>query len=911
MDWHGYVRTRLPEITGDAARDEEIVEEIAQDLAQRYDDARASGASDEQAFRNAVGQLRERAALSRLLQEADRPRPTRPPLPPPRSASMLSDLWLDIRYGIRLLRRTPAFTTAAIATLALGIGVTIAIFNVIDAVLLRPTPYPDIARLVMLWETDRASGTMREPASFPDLLDFQARSRTTDRIGAIMAVDGNLVPTTGDPMRLAALAVTPEILELLGVRPTAGRLLSAADDAPGPPGPVLISERLWHTSYNHANIVGQSIRINDRPRTVVGIVPTDADFGIVQILRAADYGGGFGTRDPRTHVDVWMPLQGDAKRFPRSTHPILLVGRLAPGVLESAAQDDLTRIASELERQYRDDNDKRGVSMQPVGDVVFGPVEPPLLVLMAAVAVILVMACANVANLLLTRGARRLREVAVRSALGAENGRLLRQFVAENVVLAAAAAALALVLAFVVLRVLVAIAPGEIPRIAAVGIDLRVMLVALVCAACIGLLFSLVPVAQARRAQLFSLLTSEERVAGGTEARRLRSLLVVAEVALAVVLVTGAGLLIKSFWNLRSTRPGFDVSSTLKAEVQLPQSRYPVQNNPFPTSAAIERFNADLIRRVSVLPGVQAAAVTANHPLDGGFASSFVIPHREAEAANWPEISIRRVTPAYFATLRIPLLRGRFLEDRDRASFPRGVVINQTVMDVIFPKDDPIGREIRFWGTSWTIVGVVGGERFQGVAKEPPIAVYLPLDAVPASAEALIVRTAGDPSRMAPAIRTIIREMDPVLVVSGVEPLSETLGNSLVEQRFLMLLLASFACLALVLAAVGIHGVLSCSVAQQQREIGIRMAIGADAGRVLRSVMTQGAALTAVGLGLGFGLALALGRFLRGLLFGVTASDITTLVAVLVVLAAVAAFSIWLPARRAVRIDPLVALKQE
>ena len=911
MNWHAYVRERLPEITGDAARDEEIVEEIAQHLAQRYDEARAAGADHARAFDAAVIQLQERATLSRLLREADRPRAMPPSPPPNRSASMLSDLYLDVLYAVRLLRRTPAFTAAAVATLALGIGVTIAIFNVVDAVLIRPAPYPDVDRLVMMWETDSASGTSREPASFPDFLDFKAQSRTTDRIGAFMAIDGNLQPPSGDPMRLAALAVTPEMLEMLGVRATRGRVLSTSDDVPGPPGPVLISERLWRSAYNSAEVIGQSIRINDRPRTVVGIVPTDADFGIVQILRAADYGGGFGTRDSRTRVDVWMPLQGDARRLPRSTHPILLMARLAPGVTSTAAQQELTRIASDLERQYRDDNDKRGIAMQPISQVVFGPVKPPLLVLMVAVGLILVMACANVANLLLTRGTRRLREVAVRSALGAETGRLVRQFVAENVVLAGVGAAVALILAFAVLRTLVAIAPAEIPRIAAVGIDVRTMFVAFACAAVVALAFSLVPVAQAKSAHVAMLLKSEDRVTGGTDARRLRALLVVAEVALAVVLVTGAGLLIRSFWNLLATPPGFDVARTLKAELQLPQSRYPIQNNPMPTSPAIVQFNAALIARALAIPGVQSAAIAANHPLDGGFASSFVIPHREAEAANWPEISIRRVTPSYFETLRIPLLRGRFLEDRDRASMPAGVVINQTVMDRIFPGTDPVGHEIRFWGTSWTIVGVVGAEHVQGVAKEPPIAVYLPLDAVPGNAESLIVRTSRDPSSAASTVRSIIREMDPGLVVSGLEPLSETLSKSLTQQRFLMMLLAAFAVLALVLAAVGIHGVLSCSVAQQRREIGVRMALGADAGRLLRSVMTQGAALTAVGLIVGFALSLALGRFLTGLLFGVTSSDLATLAAVLVVLAAVSAFSIWLPARRAVRVDPLVALKQE
>ena len=909
MQWHDYVRGRLSDITGDAARDEEIVEELAQHLAQRYDEARAAGAAHDHALAAVTSELRERAQLARLIREADRPRP-RPPVPPAsRSATMLSDLWLDIRYAVRLLRRAPAFTTAAVLTLALGIGVTMAIFNVIDIVLLRALPYPESGRLVMVWETDRASGTEREPASFPDFLDFKARSRTLDRIGAFMPIDANLQPDHGDPMRVAALAVTPEIPELLGVRTIAGRAMSADDDQLQAPATALISERLWRTAYGARDIVGQTIRINDRVRTVIGVVPTSADFGIVQILTMADYSAVWG--DPQVQVDVWIPLQGDSKRLPRYTHPILLAGRLTPGVVVSAAQDELAAIAADLEEDFRTDNDKRGVSIQTVRDVVFRPVEPPLLLLMAAVGLILLMACANVANLLLTRSTRRLREVAVRAALGAETTRLVRQFVAENIVLATSAVGVAFVLAFVVLRTLITIAPADIPRIAAIGIDVRSLLVGVGCAGVIALLFSLVPVAQARWTALPALLKSEERVTGGVDARRFRSVLVIAEVALAVVLVTGAGLLIKSFWHLRTTDPGFQVARTLKVQLQLPQSRYPIESNPMPTSSAIERFNLELLQRVASLPGVQRTAIAANHPLDRGFASSFIVVGRESEAANLPEISIRRVSPEYFAALGVSLVRGRFLEERDRLASSRGVVINRAVMDRFFPNDDPLGHEIRFWGTPWTIVGVVGSERFQGIANDPPIAVYLPLDVVAAATESLLVRTAGDLSTLASTVRAMIRELDPAMVVYGVEPLEKTLAESLVEQRFLMTLLAALAALALVLAAVGIHGVLTCNVAQQRREIGVRMALGADGRRVLRGVVAEGARLTGVGLIVGFAAAIAMGRFLAGLLFGVTPTDIPTLVTVIAVLGAVAAVSIWLPARGAVRVDPLVAFRQE
>jgi putative ABC transport system permease protein len=533
--------------------------------------------------------------------------------------------------------------------------------------------------------------------------------------------------------------------------------------------------------------------------------------------------------------------------------------------------------------------------------------------LMAAVALILVMACANVANLLLTRSTRRLREVAVRSALGAETMRLVRQFVAENIVLAMSGVVVAFVLAVVVLRTLVAIAPADLPRIAAVGIDARSLLVGIGCAGIIALLFSLVPVAQARWTALPSLLKSEERVTGGVDARRLRSMLAISEVALAVVLVTGAALLIKSFWQLRTTDPGFQVSSTLKLQLQLPQSRYPIEGGrtELPRSPATERFNRELLERLSSLPGVQRTALAANHPLDRGFASSFTIVGREGDAANLPEISIRRVSPAYFATLGVPLIHGRLLDDRDRLASSRGVVINRVVMDRYFPNGNPVGQQIRFWDGPWTIVGVVGSEHFQGIARDAPIAVYLPLDRVPSSVESVLVRAGGDLATLASAVRSAVRELDPALVVYGVEPLEETLAESLIEQRFLMTLLASLAALALVLAAVGIHGVLTCNVAQQRRDIGVRMALGADQARVLRAVIAQGAGLTVIGLVVGFAAAIGLSRFLSGLLFGVTPTDVATLVSVVGILGAVAGLSIWLPARRAVRLDPLVALRQE
>ena len=910
MDWRQFVRVHLSEITGNPARDEEIVEELAQYAALRLEEARATGLSDKQALEGVIRELKSKT-LAGTLREADRRRPVAPVPPLAGERSIMRDLWQDVRYALRLLTRDRGFTAASVATLTLGIGMTAAIFSVVDRVLLRPMPYPDAERLVMVWETDRARGTTHEPGSFPDFIDYQQRTRTLETVGAFSAFDANVQPDRGGARRIATIGATPEVLAMLGVRPLAGRIFTAEDDRPNAPGTVLISERLWDAAFARENVLGRTLHVNDRPRVIIGVVSTASDTGLAQMLLAADYGGGFASRDARTRVDLWTPLQADSQRFPRRTHPFLMMGKLRAANGAAAAQDELSAIAAALEREYPE-NDQRGVLVEPMRQVVLGPVGPPLMLLMAAVGLVLLLACVNVANLLLTRGTKRLREVAVRAALGAEMTRLVRQFIAENVVLTMGSGAAALALAYLALRVLLVTAPGDIPRLADVGIDHRVLLLAFGSCSVIALVFSLVPIFQARRTDLQTVLRSEES-RGATEGQHghlLRSGLVILEVALAVMLTTGAGLLIKSFWQLRETDPGFQVAGVLKAEFLLPPSRYPVAGNPIPTSRAIIQFNQNLAGRLAALPGVRSAAFAANHPLDGGFASSFSAPGRDAEAASWPEIAIRRVSPGYFETLRTPLVAGRYLEDRDLAQ--RGVVVNQAVAELVYPGRSAVGQQIVFFGPmAWTIVGVVGNERFQGVAREAPIALYLHLDTLVSPSESLIVRTGGDAAALAASVRAAIYDVDPQLVVFGLEPLENTLAQSLNEERFLMELLGLFAALALVLAGVGIHGVLACLVAQRSREIGIRMALGANARRVFSAVVTQGATLTAIGLAVGFSLAFAARQLLAGLLHGVTATDAATVVAVVGVLGGVATMSVWLPARRAVHVDPLVILRRE
>jgi putative ABC transport system permease protein len=816
----------------------------------------------------------------------------------------------DARYAIRLLGRNPGFAAAAILTLTLGIGATTAIFSVVDAVLLRPVPFPEPDRLIMVWETDRDSDTSHEPGAWPDFVDFQQQSRQVDRFAGLIADETTLTPDRGEPMRLASLHVTHELLPLVGVRPLAGRSFTTDDDRMGGPAVVMISERLWERLFQRdPAAIGRTLRLDDRPRTIVGVAPARADFGVLQVLAAADYGRGFADRDPRSQVDVWAPLQANPKELVRDTHPLLMIGRLAPGATVATAQKELAAIAADLERTYPS-NKARGVFIEPMRRVIFGPTEPALLVLLAAVGVVLLIACVNVANLLLARGTGRRREVAVRTALGAGTQQLARQFIVENLLLTLTSGVLGVAAAYAGLRVLLALAPPEVPRLATVGIDARVLALALGVSVVIGLVFGVLPVLQARRSNLQGALNTEDArgASGGREGRVTRSALVVAEVALAVVLVTGATLLIRSFWKLQQVDPGFDATGVLKAEFELPSSRY--RFGVWPDIVPIHRFNAALLARVSALPGVEAAAIAGSHPLNAGFTNSFVIVGREQESRDFPEMSMRGVTPGYFRTLRLPIVRGRALEDRDGPKEPAVVVINEAAANRFFPNEDPIRQQIAFWGVRRTIVGVVGNERFHGVSEAAPIAAYMPIAQAPRGGGSLLVRTSGDPGALASAVRASFSEIDPGLAVYGVEPLAYTLSESIGTPRFLMLLLLIFAALALVLAAIGIHGVLSYAVAQRTREIGIRMALGASSRSVTRLVVGHGATLTVGGLVAGLALGVVFARSLSGLLFGIEPTDVASFTAVLAVLAAVAAVSIWIPARRAVRVDPLVAMRQ-
>jgi putative ABC transport system permease protein len=825
----------------------------------------------------------------------------------------MRDLLAELRQAVRSLRRAPGFTLAVVLTLGLGIGANTAIFSVVDGVLLRPAPFDDIGRLTMLWETDRKSGTTREPASIPDYFDFKSRVTRYERLAAFSPITATLNPEGGDARLVPALWITHDFLPMVGIRPRLGRNFTPEEDRADGPLVALISEALWTEQFaRRETAIGASIRINGDPFTVVGVLPAGADFGTLQILGAAAYRRGFADRGGRARVDVWLALRADPATAPRGNHPIFVAGRLVPGGSAGQAQQELGTIAADLERTFPQDNDARGVHVEPLASVVFGGARPALLVLLGAVALVLLVASANVANLLLARGTARMREVTVRSALGASAGRLTRQFLVESAVLTGAGAALGVLLALGGLRALLALAPAGIPRVDSVGIDARVLWVTLALAVAVGVAFGMVPALQARRHGLGAPLQGDASrgATSGREHRRFRSALVVAELALAVLLMVGAGLLIRSLWRLSQVDPGFHAEGVLKAEFQL-SSRYPQRMRDWPEWREIRQFNAELRRRVAALPGVTSVSIASNHPVEAGYTSSIVVVGREAEAADYPEPTIRQVDAGYFRTMEVALTGGRLFSDGDDLKAPPVILINEAARRRFFAGGDPLGQQVRLWGAARTVVGVVADERFHGLAESAPPSVYLPTTQAPTPQGSLLVRARGDPTALGRSIRGVLRELDPALPLFGVEPLTATLGHSLEQRRFTMLVLGVFAAVALLLAMVGVHGVLSYTVAQRTREIGIRMALGADRANVGRLIVGQGARMAAVGLGLGLAGAMALSRVLSSLLYGVRPIDPATFSGVALSLGGVALLAAWLPARRATRVDPAVVLRAE
>jgi putative ABC transport system permease protein len=799
----------------------------------------------------------------------------------------------DLRLGLRLLRTQPGFTLAAVVTLALGIGATTLIFSVANAVLLRPLPFPEADRIVRLEERHRgdAAGSNFSYANFLDL----GRETTTvahlaaARFGSVSLTDGN------EPEQVGSLSVSAGYFAALGVTPAHGRVFLPEEDTPGRDDVVLLSHALWRRRYGaDAGLIGRQIKLGAVPVTVVGVLPPG-------LRQGYPFAGQY---------DVWRPLVATgALRDNRRSHLLGVIARLRPGRTPAQAQAELSIVARAIEQQSPGIDPDLGVRVSGLQARMVEPLRPALLVFLCAVGLVLLVACANVANLLLARAATREKEMALRAALGAGRLRLARQLLTESLLLAALGGAAGLLLAAWGAGLVATLDPVSFPRIDEVSLDARVLLFALLVSLVTGVLFGLAPVLQLPKLRLYEPLKAGGRTARGAARRGLRQSLVVTEVALALVLLVGAGLLANSFYRLMQVERGFDPANVLTVNLTLPNSKYP---EPAQQTA----FLQEVLERVSAIPGVRAAGLISTLPFEGGPATDFEIEGRPlAPGEPEPMADIRIVDANYFRALAVPLRQGRAFTARDTAAAPRVMIINEELARRYWPNENPLGRRVTMkdWGEPLTgeVVGVVGDVKADSLSAAVRPMIYWPYPQFPGPFNSLVLRTAGDPHGVASAVKEQIRAADREQPLSNLRTMEAVIAASVAPQRLNMLLLGVFAAVALALAAVGIYGVIAYTVAERTHEIGVRMALGAGRGDVLRLIVGQGLKLVLSGVGAGLAAAFGLTRLLGKLLFGVSPTDPLTFVCVSLGLVAVALLACYLPARRATKVDPLSALRHD
>ncbi|HKO05888.1 MAG TPA: ABC transporter permease [Candidatus Acidoferrales bacterium] len=814
----------------------------------------------------------------------------------------MQTLWQDLRQGLRAMAKNPGFTLVAMLTLALGIGANTAIFSVVNAVLLRALPYPDSGRLVALWGVNDRTGDSQRAVSYPDFEDLRAQSRTLE--GAAAYNDDTATLTgIGEPLHLHDGVVSAALFKVLGVSPQLGRGFLPEEDNPGT-RVVVLSDRLWREKFGaDSAIIGRALTLNGHSYTVVGVLPPAFQFPL--------------DSDPR---DLWTTMgvyrvsdDGDKPMTERrGAHWLQAVGRLKPGVPLAQANAELAGIASALSKQYPDTNSHLSLRAEPALDALVGDARPALWILLGAVGLVLLIACANVANLLLARATARQREVAVRAALGASRARILRQLLTESVLLALAGAVPGVLLAAWATKILSTLPSLQIPRLAQAVVDWRALLFTLAAALATAAIFGLVPAVHAAQFSLTGSLRECGRGSGASVRHaRLRSTLVVFEVSLALLLLIGSGLLLRSLVRILQVPPGFDPKGAIAFDLDLPGTRYGK-----PEQSA--RFFRDLLPKLNALPGVVSASAVVPLPFsDDSIGTSFDIEGRPVPKSEQPGTQFRCVGLDYFRTMHIPLISGRTFTASDTRGSAPVIIINQTLAKRFFPNENPIGKRIQP-GISDTgdtvmreIVGVVGDVRHRRLWRAPDPETYAPYDQVAIGGMTIVVRGDADPQALIPMIRIEVKRMDSELPLYNVRTLEDYVAGSVAQRRFTALLLGIFAAVAMLLAAVGMYGVISYGVAQRTHEIGVRIALGAESADVLRLVVGQGLRLTLLGVALGCLGALGASRFLSGLLFGVAGDDPVTFGAVATMFLAVALVACYVPARRAMRVDPLVALRYE
>jgi putative ABC transport system permease protein len=814
-----------------------------------------------------------------------------------RGVHLMETLLQDVHYALRTLRKAPGFTCVALLTLGLGIGVNTAIFSVVDGVLLRPLPYEDSSRLIALNETTPKVGTVS--VSYPDFLDWREQSRAFSEMAAVCAVGFNLAGVN-QPENISGEAVSPNFLSMLGVRPFLGRDFDASEGKAGAAPVVLLSYQLWQSKFGGENsALGRIISLDGRGFTIIGVLPAD--------FRSTD------KADVIEPIGVWLTNRPDSTER-GSRGDMIVIGRLAAGVSFARARAEMEGIGARLEQAYPSTNDQVGVASRPIREVFVSDIRPAILVLFGAVMFVLLIACANVANLFLMRGAGRTKEIALRMALGASRGRIVRQMLAESFVLAFFGGLLGLALAAAGIQGIGQLIPMDTLAGANVNLNGAVLLFAAGAVVLSALFFGLAPAMQSAKAGVQSKLKDGGRTtAGGAGQNRWRAILAVAEISLALILLVGAGLMMKSLYRLLSVDPGFRSARILTMEMNLRTSQY--DKGP-----GILNFWQQVLDRVRTLPGIENAALGTAIPLTDSHSRADVTIEGMAlpKPGSFPHPDTHIVSPAYARTLGVPILQGREFTDLDAENAPRVAMINARMAREYFPQENPVGKRIMFGHPSaksapkWmTIVGVVGDTRLYGLANPSRLEIYVPFRQSAEGQMSLVVKSAVDPAAIGSAIRGVVAEIDKDQPIFGISTMQQLISNSVSTRRITLILLGLFSTLALVLAAIGIYGVISYSVAQRTHEIGIRMALGAQKKDVLRMILAQGVKIAGTGVVIGMAASFGLTRLMTKLLFSVSAADPLTFAAVAIVLILVAMLACYIPARRTLRVDPMIALRYE
>jgi putative ABC transport system permease protein len=864
----------------------EFAEELASHLAFHIEDNVRAGMSPEEARRRALIKL----GGVTLTQERYREQ---------RGLPMLETLIQDLRFGLRMLRKNLGFTLIAVLTLGLGIGANTAIFSVVNAVILRALPYPEPERLVRLWESNPGRGWPEFAASAPNFKDWPQLQSVFAQLAAYESTTFNFTGS-GEPQRVAALSVTANLFPTLGVLPALGRNFLPEEEQAGGNRAAILSDGLWQRRFGgDPQLIGRQIQLNGESYTVVGVMPPRFQL----------------TQD----TELWTPLMLDAaaqpRRANRSGHNLSVIGRLKPGVSLAQAQASMDTIARRLEQQYPESNAGWGVRMRTFYDwIVPEQIRRSMLVLLAAVGFVLLIACANVANLLLARAAARQREMAIRAALGASRGRVIRQLLTESLLLAALGGCVGVLLAYWGTDLIRANTALDLPRLNETRLDATVLGFTCLVSLGAGLIFGLAPAWQASKIALSETLKAGGRSASGSGRQRLRSALVISEIALALMLLVGAGLMVRSFVRLQNVALGFAPENALTMQIALPATRYG-EREP-----RVDFFN-QLLERLRAVPGVLDASVVTTAPLYGGgaWAEEVVLEGRDAAPSGTPRSAqVWAVTPRYFHTMGIPLLAGQDFTEQDRGAYwlgaaPLRLIVNETFARRYWPNENPLGKRFPLPGNNpfGTVIGVVGDVRSQSLESEAPPAFYFSYGHFGVPAVTVVVRASAAPETMTAAVRAQVYALDRELPVYSIRTMEQLVSNAAGQPRFQTGLLGLFGTVALLLAAIGIYGVMAYSVTQRTHEIGVRMALGAQRGAVLRLIVRQGMKLSLVGVVMGLALAFGLTRFLKGLLYQVSTTDSLTFVLTPFLLVGVTLLACYIPARRATKVDPLNALRTE